>query len=532
MRNKEFQKLLKKNKSKSNSGFTLTELLVGLFMSIFVVGALGFGLMTVLRTTQSETSKVAARNETSRALDFITDEIRRASTIETNLANANISRPTGAFNIANTNIDSSNGTFNSDNDTEKKIVFALDIPEVSSSATLDTDADATTPERIIYYLKSASGTHWKGPLVLYRWGPPLKANGTYDDGAWQEEALIDGIDDTHIVASPCAAGETLTPPLLSGTTPSLTGANLSTAATGFYACVDNSNTAAQLYITGETETALNSADTYTADTKAVARASTAPANNSSNFVAYTMSYRTLGAVYNCNPNDDSMWKMRTDFGSNPSDGDDTTSWIHQDNRQPQPIQIDTSNDLTITSVPVDPVDSAGNQLPSGTDCLSKGDETATGDASTEDLSDYNDPSIFPNGHTVSHTIKFVDESDSTTANNWHTFNGDPKTGSRDEPDVKGDGTVLILKNGSTISDSLIGYDYDDDSTGDQDSLGQFLLDNGYATLSGGTYTVANLNDNERIMAVEVGQDDSSHPGFDVQDSVFILSSDVFAKKYD
>lgn len=469
MRNKEFQKLLIKNKSNSiDSGFTLTELLIGLFMSVFVVGALGFGLMTVLRTTQSETSKVASRNETSRALDFITDEVRRSQSVKT----------TGTgFTTA----------------TGQTVVMALDIPGFTND--------------VVYYLQSNSGSSWEGPQVLYRWGPPLSTKGEYTTGSYQAEALIDGIDDTTIASSPCTGSETLSP----------------TSASGFYACINADNTAAQLYITGGTETALNTEDTYTADTKAVSRASAAPANNSSNFVAYTMSYRTLGAVYNCNPSDGSMWKMRTDFGNNSSDADDTTSWIHQDNRQPQPIQIDTSNDLTITSVPVDPT---------ATDCLSKGDESATGDASTEDLSDYSNPSIFPDGHTVSHTIKFVDENDSTTANNWHTFNGDPKTGTRDVSDVKGDGTVLVLKNGSTISDSLIGYDYDDNSAGDQDSLGKFLLDNGYATLSGGTYTVANLANNERIMAVEVGQDVSTHPGFDVQDSVFILSSDVFAKEYD
>ena len=487
MRNKEFQKLLKKQKYNSNSGFTLTELLVGLFMSIFVIGAMGFGLVTVLRTTQTEGSKVTARNESSRALDFISDEIRRARTIERNATNAGSSF---------SSTDSNGNT--------KTVVLALDIPEIASSATVGLRG------RIVYYLKSNGNGNWNGPQVLYRWGPPLRANGDYNMTAstWQEEALIDGIDDTTITTSPCTGTDVLFPPL--GT------------AKGFYTCINADNTAAQLYLTGETETASNTEDTYTADTKVVARASDAPANNSSNFVAYTMSYRTLGAVYNCNPSDGSTWKMRTDFGNDPLDSDNTTSWIHQDNRQPQPIEIDTSNDLTITSVPVNPSASA---------CLSKGDESATGDAATEPLSAYTD-GTFADGHTVSHTIEFVDPGDSTTANNWHTFNGDLKTGSRDEPDVKGDGTVLMFKNGSTISDSLIGYDYDNNSTGDQDSLGKFLQDNGYATYSGGVYTVANLNDNERIMAVEVGQDDPSHPGFDVQDSIFILSSDVFAEQYD
>lgn len=487
MKNKEFYKLLKKNKS--NSGFTLTELLVGLIMSIFVIGALGFGLVQVLRTTQSETSKVAARNETSRALDFISDEVRRASTIE------NVSTNATGFNLT----------------AAKTVVVALNIPEVNDSATLGSDADAATPERIVYFLQSANNTNWQGPLVLHRYGPPLDANGKYTNGTWQEEALIDGIDDTTISTSPCTGGDTLTP----------------ATAQGFHACINAAANTAQLYLTGGTATATGGNDTYTADTKVVARARTAPANNTNVFVSYTMSFKTLGAVYNCVPTGNLSWSMRTDFGNNPSDTDDTTSWIHQEDRQPQPININTSNDLTITSVPVNDVN---NPFPAGTDCLSRGDETAFGDADTELLSSYTD-GTFPNGHTVPFTMKF------TGTDYWHTFNGDPETGTRDVIDVKGDGTILILKRGSVLTPGLDGYDYDDNGTEDQDSLGAFLKAKGYAEFQNGTddsggYVITNkLGNDERIMAVEVGHTDPNQPGFDVQDSAFILSSDLFAEKH-
>ena len=79
MKNKGFHKLLKKNKSKSNSGFTLTELLVGLIMSTIVIAGAGWGLMNILRTTKTETSRVASRNETSRAFNFISDEVKACS---------------------------------------------------------------------------------------------------------------------------------------------------------------------------------------------------------------------------------------------------------------------------------------------------------------------------------------------------------------------------------------------------------------------------------------------------------------------
>ena len=484
MKNKEFHKLLKKNSSKSNSGFTLTELLVGLIMSIFVIGALGFGLMTVLRTTQSETSKVAARNETSRALDFISDEVRRASTIE-NAAPADATFTTASG---------------------KTQVLALNIPEVNTD--FPSDADDTTPERIVYFLQSNSSTNWEGPLVLYRYGPPLNADGNYTGGSWSEEALIDGIDNTAISADPCSSGETLSPAI--------------NTASGFHACINGGNTA-QLFLTGGTDTADGGTDTYTADTRVVARARTAPANTTNTFTSYTMSYKTLGAVYNCNPSGTDTWKMRTVFANDTN----STSWIHQNNRQPQPVQVNTSSDLIITTVPVDPGVS---------DCLSRGAEAATG---TEDLSEYETGGSLEDGVTVPFSMKF------SGTNYWRTFNGDEvgDNNPSDDPiwvsDDNGNQTIVMLKNGSRIPANLTGFDVDGDSStssaADQDSLGEFLATNNYATLVGtgstAYYEVQNLESDERIMAVEVGHNATGVPGFDVQDSVILLSSDVFAQEH-
>ncbi|NJR44782.1 MAG: type II secretion system protein [Hyellaceae cyanobacterium CSU_1_1] len=367
MKNKEFYKLLKK--TKSNSGFTLTELLVGLFMSIFVIGALGFGLMTVLASSQSESSKVKARTENSRALDFMSDEVRRARTIDTNLLNARVTASTTdktAFNVTDTNIDLSTRAFNSDTTTKKKIVFALDIPEVTFSSSLGADSDVSTPERIIYFLKSASGTNWKGPSVLYRWGPPLSAEGNYTTGDWTEQVLIDGIDNTHIAVSPCATGEILTPPRLTGTAPTLTGTALSTAATGFHACINGTNTA-QLFLTGQTKTASGvNNDSQTNDSKVVARARTRAANTTNTFTSVSWSVRGLGGQYECNRNTTpaTLWNMRTDFGNDSANVDNTTKWIQNSDagKQPQPIEVDSSKDLTITSSAIGP----------GTNCNSIG----------------------------------------------------------------------------------------------------------------------------------------------------------------
>ena len=340
MKNKELQKLLKKNKS--NSGFTLTELLVGLFMSIFVIGALGFGLMTVLRTTQSEGSRTVARNETGRALDFISDELRRAQAIEVNMSSSYLAT---TDNVSTTDINETVApAFTLP--TGGTVRLALQIPGVD--------------QRVIYSVAPPeTSSPWKGPLVIYRWGPELGANGAYtatslaNPAGWTNEALIDKVDNTN-------------------QTQACGGAN--TTYQGFFACVvdddndgvvetettdtntngvidnediDGKSITAKLYFTGETIT-VSGTSGYSADTQTVARARTAPNNTSEDFESYTMSFKTLDPSFACTTSAD--WQMRTDFGESLSNPGSITSWNHQANRQPQPIKT-SGNQLVISSVP-------------------------------------------------------------------------------------------------------------------------------------------------------------------------------------
>jgi Tfp pilus assembly protein PilW len=525
MKNKEFYKLLKKNKLNSNSGFTLIELLIGLFMSIFVIGALGFGLMTVLQTSQSENSKIKARTENSRALDFISDEVRRAITIERDDTNAG-----SGFDD-----EKASGS-------DYTAVLALNLPEISSSASVGTEG------RIMYYLKAASG-NWKGPLVLYRWGPPLNTDGNYTTGTWQEEALIDGINDTAVASadSDCTtSGGTVTP-----TTPK-----------GFYACVSNNNTA-QLFLTGQTKTASGvNNDSQTNDSKVVARARTRAANITNTFTSVSWSVRGLGGQYECKrsnttPPTATLWDMRTDFGSDSDNPDNTTKWIQEsdDGKQPQPIEVDPSKDLTITSSAIGP----------GTNCNSIGNSGKDG---SEALSTY------PTNLKISHTVDF---------GNPITFNGD-----RDDTTVYNESEVdstkpgvQFLKKGEIPLYGGYVANPNSPSESDQPSLGKFLydkkmaiIDPSYTWPAGKTLeqvlidpntkfiiptdtqltadtnlTAAEkdafvlLGDDQRIVAVEVGQTypdknndgtaiaGNKNPGFDLQDNIFIVTSDIFTKKF-
>jgi hypothetical protein len=501
--------------------------LVGLFMSIFVIGALGFGLMTVLATSQSENSKVKARTENSRALDFISDEVRRARTIETSAANApNFTSATG-----------------------KIVVLALDIPEISNSVTIASDNVLTTQERVVYYLKSTDLGNWKGPQVLYRWGPPLDANGNYDDGDWEEEALIDGIGvkkadgNLAVVSTPCATG-TVTP------------AN----PTGFYACITGTNTA-QLFLTGQTKTASGvNNDSQTNDTQVVARARIRAANTTNTFTAVNWSVKSLGGKYECKPGATASskpldWDMRTDFGNNSANPDQTTKWIQDadSGKQPQPIEVDSSKDLKITSSAI-----------GETGCNSVGNEGKDG---SEALSTYTT--------TLHHTINF---------GNPYTFNGDRNdttAHNQSQVDTAKQG-IRFLKKGEIPLFGGYVANPSSPSENDQPSLGKFLyeknmaiIDPNYTWPTGKTlaqvlgdpntkyiiptaaqldaYVTAatdtkwdtttkdnfiTLGDDQRIVAFEMGQTNpkladniTSNPGFDLQDNIFVVTSDAFSKKY-
>lgn len=544
MYKKKLGKLLKK--TKPNSGFTLTELLTGLIMSIFVTGALGFGLIQIMSLTRRGTEQTNARNEANRALEFISDEIRRAQTLDDDLSEDLDNDPTTAETNPAVNFPAQAG---------RNVVLSLNIPEVNNSATLGSDGNANTTERIVYYLEAANDT-WQGPLVLYRWGPPLDANGNYTNNTWQSEALIDGI----------SAGD---PEDCNGT---------STANPGFLACINTDSTSAQIFLTGGVDIDNDgSIDTngvdkaLTASTQTVARAKVANVNNAMATPEDAIAFRSLEADYTCDPRDidaagnPKTWTMRMDF-DNSADGVDgrgsAVKWIHEPGRQPQPININSDNDLTIYALPIE-----------ATGCLNA-DSGNEGASESQPLGDFvnEDGSNVTDAHAVSHTIKFDVLS---------TFNGDTEadpenTDNRNNPNVDPTGKVVVLKNGSKLKEGAtidttseradaplyLGYDFDGDGSPDRPSLGRFLFNKGFAvplhssgtaytnneqeafknagnTDPDGGYEIIGLDPKERIVAMEIGKDDNGttgydpngdeepHPGFDLQDNVILMRHDIF-----
>jgi|GEM_PF-2100463 len=511
MKNKKFQKLLNKNRSKSNSGFTLTELLVGIIMSGIVVGGLGWGLMQILTTTQKETSRVNSRNETSRAFSFISDEVKAAQTVEVDMSPGNITSVAPTFSAGGT------------------VRLAINVPGVS--------------ERIIYSVAPQTGV-FKGPRVIYRWGPNIGGDGSYTDSTtpntWQNEALIDGVSDVDQNVT-CDADRD--------------GVAETFTYQGFYACVidddgDGVAIAAQLYFAADTDNGV-----YKTDSQVVARARVAPLRKPELNEMKLFEVEPLEAQFGR----DDCWTVRTDFGQGsdptalPSSDDaltNTLTWIYEPDRQPQPLSIDTSQPLTITASAFGGasdnclargnkqkriwdstnneyryIDSQGNAIDPGTD-----------DESTREATDGSEE-LHTYEHKVWHTIDF---SDPNTFNGSDSTLGTPSDVSRDAASNSpaegqaGAGDVIIFKNGDRIDSSADyqGYDLDNannvDGNRDQSSLEAFLQSKGYVDNSG----QVTLAPNQRIIAFEIGQDvegtdASPNPGFDVQDNIFIMTSDAF-----
>ena len=601
MKNKEFHKLLKKNKYKSNSGFTLTELLVGLIMGTIVIAGAGWGLINILRTTKTETSRVASRNETSRAFNFISDEIKAAQSMDVLDADFNIDTVAPGFST-NTG------------ETADKVRLSLRVPGVD--------------QRIVYYLVPSTGS-WQKPLTIYRWGPNLDTDGSYsnpnDPDNWTEEALIDGISDETLTADGCdvddnnsdetykgffacvvdddgdttedAAGNAIAENADSNGDGRVLAADLDENNDGtidFFADTatvdvngdgivnsedldinqdgeidlgdnadnDGVSITAQLYFAtaAKKDDSGNVKESYQTKSQVVARSRVAPLRKPELQQTKLLTVESLkpsyGRLISTSP-DVGCWTVRNDFGqgddptARPGSGNELTNtmtWIHEDNRQPQPLNIDTSKPFTIVA------SAFGGRNPI---CLARGNEyqrvwdDASGEYRYIDSSSGNtiDPSTDDGTiarkntdgseeiHTYEHKVWLtIDFDDHNTFNGSDSTLSDPSDVSRDATlnspaeGQPGAGDVRIFKNGDVILPTAEYEGYDADNTGDRDqeSLEDFLKSKGYVDSNGKLV----LEPNQRIIVFEIGQDNEQingqpNPGFDLQDNIFLMTSDAF-----
>jgi type II secretory pathway component PulJ len=168
---KQLKKLV--HKKTSESGFTLSNIMIGAALTGVVVSGAGAGLATMADISNTSNAKNERRVEMTRALDFMSTEIKSADTLTSTTAQST------AFQAALPNIASQ-----------------VKTNTISVKLTLDISG---SDEAVVYFTAEPKSGTWTGPRVLYRWGPEFSTSSDYVNAAdattWGHTALIDRIED-------------------------------------------------------------------------------------------------------------------------------------------------------------------------------------------------------------------------------------------------------------------------------------------------------------------------------------------------
>lgn len=214
-------------------GFTLAELLIAALITGFIAAATIGAVINVLQIDQQAESEVLRRQDLNRALDFMSDEVRRASAITVDASTETADLPSGAVPV-----------------------LALTIPGISN-------------ERVVYSIKP-SDDPWYPPSTIYRTGVALNADGTYSTTATlMNFPLVDAIDDDAVnnafnsgATNTCPSGTTMNPP--------------AAQSKGFYVCVDANGRIADIHIRAKLKGTYGGATAEYAVSSSVAARSTPP----------------------------------------------------------------------------------------------------------------------------------------------------------------------------------------------------------------------------------------------------------------
>ncbi len=126
------------------AGFTLIEVVAAAALTGVIMVSAGWGLAELMRNDQRVEEQATTRMNLSRALDFISDDIRSAASVSTSLPSG-WTAPSG-YNLVFS---------------VRKISPNLFDPPISTSPLVEvTD--------VAYYTRTSSGTDWRGPRVIYR----------------------------------------------------------------------------------------------------------------------------------------------------------------------------------------------------------------------------------------------------------------------------------------------------------------------------------------------------------------------------
>lgn len=210
--------------SKSAAGFTLIELIVAMMLSAILMGLTSYGLFLMTSKNQLAEAETHRRTQLNRALEYISEDIRQAKTIN----------PASSFTIGSVTPTCAVAT----------PILSLTLPDGAATKT------------VVYYFNDLSGcgtnpTVWLQPGVVKRADLGNSASTTIADSSGQE--LVDEISNT--TAPACASG-TMSP---------------ATNAKGFYVCLDSPTNARKVELHFRAKLNSDSSEIYQVSSQAFSR---------------------------------------------------------------------------------------------------------------------------------------------------------------------------------------------------------------------------------------------------------------------
>ncbi|WP_338442683.1 hypothetical protein VZG28_07000 [Synechococcus elongatus IITB4] len=155
---------------RSIRGLTLAEVLISVITAGIVIGGAGYGLAAITAANRTEDARAERRMEMSRALEFISDEVKTARGIARD--------PAGELAVQSPSFSLPSGA---------QLLLVINTSRASES--------------IVYYLAPPpANSVLQGPQVLYRWGPAFDATGNYSNANtptnWASRPLLDLVANT------------------------------------------------------------------------------------------------------------------------------------------------------------------------------------------------------------------------------------------------------------------------------------------------------------------------------------------------
>jgi hypothetical protein len=166
-------------KQAPEGGFTLTNLIIGAGLTLLVAAGGGGAVASMLDTTATSNARSERRVEMNRTLEFMRTEINRSERL---IATANLP--------ANFKNDLSTAQLN-------KIKDEVDVNSIQAVLQLKLPGANTS---VTYFTATPKDGIWKGPKVLFRFGPDFLANGNYEDidlassDNWSPLPLLDRLE--------------------------------------------------------------------------------------------------------------------------------------------------------------------------------------------------------------------------------------------------------------------------------------------------------------------------------------------------